>query len=171
MRRSDFLNRVLVLIGISSPSILLNSCSLVDDEMNEEVEVLSEEEIIYQQLKDKTAETGSYLEGKLLYVDITNDNYSSLSEVGNFVNDTDNYVLLLRKTEEDIKAFSNCCPHLGTSNRWSYSNGKFRCANHGNSYGTGTGFIANCSSNTTSGNLKQYDVSLNQDILTVDFDT
>ena len=171
MRRSDFLNRFLVLIGISSPSILLNSCSLVDDEMNEEVEVLSEEEIIYQQLKDKTAETGSYLEGKLLYVDITNDNYSSLSEVGNFVNDTDNYVLLLRKTEEDIKAFSNCCPHLGTSNRWSYSNGKFRCANHGNSYGTGTGFIANCSSNTTSGNLKQYDVSLNQDILTVDFDT
>ena len=171
MRRSDFLNRFLVLIGISSPSILLNSCSLVDDEMNEEVEVLSEEEIIYQQLKDKTAETGSYLEGKLLYVDITNDNYSSLSEVGNFVNDTDNYVLLLRKTEEDIKAFSNCCPHLGTSNRWSYSNGKFRCANHGNSYGTGTGFMANCSSNTTSGNLKQYDVSLNQDILTVDFDT
>ena len=171
MRRSDFLNRFLVLIGISSPSILLNSCSLVDDETNEEFEVLSEEEITYQQLKDKTAETGSYLEGKLLYVDITNDNYSSLSEVGNFINDTDNYVLLLRKTEEDIKAFSNCCPHLGTSNRWSYSNGKFRCANHGNSYGTGTGFIANCSSNTTSGNLKQYDVSLNQDILTVDFDT
>ena len=171
MRRSDFLNRFLVLIGISSPSILLNSCSLVDDETNEEVEVLSEEEIIYQQLKDKTAETGSYLEGKLLYVDITNDNYSSLSEVGNFINDTDNYVLLLRKTEQDIKAFSNCCPHLGTSNRWSYSNGKFRCANHGNSYGTGSGFMANCSSNSTSGNLKQYDVSINQDILTVDFDT
>ena len=78
--------------------------------MNEEVEVLSEEEIIYQQLKDKTAETGSYLEGKLLYVDITNDNFSSLLEVGNFVNDTDNYVLLLRKTQEDIKAFSNMCP-------------------------------------------------------------
>ena len=171
MRRSDFLNRFLVLIGISSPSILLNSCSLVDDEMNEEVEVLSEEEIIYQQLKDKTAETGSYLEGKLLYVDITNDNFSSLLEVGNFVNDTDNYVLLLRKTEEDIKAFSNCCPHLGTSNRWSYSNGKFRCANHGNSYGTGTGFVAECGSSSTSGNLKQYNASLYQDILTIDFDS
>ena len=171
MKRSDFLNRFLILIGISSPNILLNSCSLEDDEMNEEIEVLNEEEIIYQQLKDKTAETGSYLEGKLLYVDISNDNYSSLSEVGSFVNDTDNYVLLLRKTEEDFKAFNNCCPHLGTSNRWSYSNGKFRCANHGNSYGTGTGFVANCSSNSTSGNLKQYDVSINQDILTVDFDS
>ena len=171
MKRSDFLNRFLILIGISSPNILLNSCSVVEDNSNEEVEILSEEEIKYQQLKDKTSETGSYLEGKLLYVDITNDNYSSLSEVGNFVNDTDNYMLLLRKTENDFKAFSNCCPHLGTSNRWSYSNGKFRCANHGNSYGTGSGFVANCSSNSRSGNLKQYDVSIDQDILTVDFDS
>ena len=171
MRRSDFLNSFLVLIGIPSPSILLNSCSPEEDGINEEVEVLSEEEIIYQQLKDKTTETGSYLEGKLLYVDISNDNYSSLLEVGNFVNDTDNYVLLLRKTQEDFKAFSNCCPHLGTSNRWSYSNGKFRCANHGNSYGTGSGFVANCSSNSTSGNLKQYETFVNQDILTIDFDS
>ncbi|MGB1535634.1 MAG: hypothetical protein ACPG84_06325, partial [Flavobacteriaceae bacterium] len=73
MRRSDFLNSFLVLIGISSPSILLKSCSPEEDGINEEVEVLSEEEIIYQQLKDKTTETGSYLEGKLLYVDISND--------------------------------------------------------------------------------------------------
>ena len=171
MKRSDFLNRFLILIGISSPNILLNSCSVEEDNTNEEIKVLSEEEIFYQQLKDKTADTGNFLDGKLLYVDITNDNYSKLSEVGNFINDTDNYVLFLRKTEKEFKAFSNCCPHLGTSNRWSYSDGEFRCANHGNSYGTGTGFIANCSSNTTSGNLKQYDVSINQDILTVDFDS
>jgi len=172
MKRSDFLNRFLVLIGISSSNILLDSCSAEEgNDIDEEVEVLSEEEILYQELKDKTAETGNFLDGKLLYVDITNDNYSSLSELGNFVNDTDNYVLLLRKTEDDFKAFSNCCPHLGTSNRWSYSNGKFRCANHGNSFGTGSGFVANCSSNSTSGNLKQYDTTLNQDILTVDFDS
>lgn len=172
MKRSDFLNRFLVLIGVSSSNILLNSCSVEgEEEGNEEVEFLSEEEILYQELKDKTFETGSFLEGKLLYVDITNDNYSSLSDVGNFVNDTGNYILILRKTEEDFKAFSNCCPHLGTSNRWSYSNGNFRCANHGNSYGTGSGFVANCSSNSTSGNLKQYDTSLNKDILTVDFDS
>ena len=76
-----------------------------------------------------------------------------------------------RKTEEDILALRNCCPHLGTSNRWSYSNGEFRCANHGNSYGTGIGFAANCSSNSTSGNLKQYKTEINQDILIVNFDT
>ena len=172
MKRSDFLNRFLVLIGVSSSNILLDSCSLEgEEEGNEEVEFLSEEDILYQELKDKTSETGNFLEGKLFYVDITNDNYSSLSEVGNFVNDTDNYILILRKTEEDFNVLSNCCPHLGTSNRWSYSNGNFRCANHGNSYGTGSGFVANCSSNSTSGNLKQYDTSLNKDILTVDFDS
>jgi len=172
MKRSDFLNRFLVLIGVSSSNILLDSCSVEgEEEGNEEVEFLSEEDILYQELKDKTSETGNFLEGKLFYVDITNDNYSSLSQVGNFVNDTDNYILILRKTEEDFKVLSNCCPHLGTSNRWSYSNGNFRCANHGNSYGTGSGFVANCSSNRTSGNLKQYDTSLNKDILTVDFDS
>jgi len=171
MKRAFFINRILLFFGFSSAAILMDSCVTEEvDEVSEEVEVLSEEEIRYQELKEKTAKTGNFLDGKLLYVDITNDNYSSLSEVGNFVNDTDNYVLLLRKTEGDFKAFSNCCPHLGTSNRWSYSNGSFRCANHGNSYGTGSGFVANCSSNSTSGNLKQYQTTLNQDILIIDFD-
>ena len=168
MKRSVFLNRILLFLGYSSSNILLNSCSIDDDKENNK-EILSEEEILYKNLKEKTAETGNYLEGKILYVDITNENYSKLSDVGSFVNDTDNYTLLLRNTEQEIKAFSNCCPHLGTSDRWSYSDGKFRCANHGNSYGTGSGFVANCSSNSTSGNLKQYNTELVKDILSVDF--
>ena len=76
MKRSDFLNRFLVLIGVSSSNILLDSCSVEgEEEGNEEVEFLSEEDILYQELKDKTSETGNFLEGKLFYVDITNDNY------------------------------------------------------------------------------------------------
>ena len=59
MKRSDFLNRFLILIGISSPNILLNSCSVEEDNTNEEIKVLSEEEILYQQLKDKTSERKS----------------------------------------------------------------------------------------------------------------
>ena len=46
MKRSDFLNRFLILIGISSPNILLNSCSVEEDNTNEEIKVLSEEEIL-----------------------------------------------------------------------------------------------------------------------------
>jgi len=51
MKRSDFLNRFLVLIGVSSSNILLDSCSLEgEEEGNEEVEFLSEEDILYQEL-------------------------------------------------------------------------------------------------------------------------
>ena len=170
MRRALFIKKVLVFLGItSSLTLLLSSCE-AEEEMPLEEE-LPEEEQAYLDLKEKTKEDGFLLDGKLLYVDITNDLYSKLQNTGEFVNDTDHYVLLLRKTDESILAFSNCCPHLGTSNRWSYSNGSFRCANHGNSFGTGTDFVANCSSNSTSGNLKQYTTLLNQDILTVDFDS
>ena len=173
MKRALFIKKVLVFLGITSSStLLLSSCEA--EEREEEIPVeeeLSEEEQAYLDLKEKTKEDGFLLDGKLLYIDITNDLYSKLQNTGEFVNDTDHYVLLLRKTDESILAFSNCCPHLGTSNRWSYSNGSFRCANHGNSFGTGTGFVANCSSNSTSGNLKQYNTLLNQDILTVDFDS
>ena len=173
MKRALFIKKVLVFLGITSSSTLLvSSCEA--EEREEEMpleEELSEEEQAYLELKEKTKEDGFLLDGKLLYIDITNDMYSKLQNTGEFINDTDHYVLLLRKTDETILAFSNCCPHLGTSNRWSYSNGSFRCANHGNSFGTGTGFVANCSSNSTSGNLKQYTTLLNQDILTVDFDS
>jgi len=170
MKRALFIKKVLVFLGITSSSTLLLSSCETEEEMPVEEE-LSEEEQAYLDLKEKTKEDGFLLDGKLLYIDITNDLYSKLQNTGEFINDTDNYVLLLRKTDDSILAFSNCCPHLGTSNRWSYSNGKFRCANHGNSFGTGTGFVANCSSNSTSGNLKQYNTLLNQDILTVDFDS
>lgn len=168
MNRSAFFRKLSELLGISiAVPMLLETC---DNEMTP-AEPLSEAEIFYNQLKDQTAESGFFLDGKQLYVDITHKNYASLLEVGSFVNDVDNYVLLLRKTEGQFSAFNNCCPHLGTSNKWSYSNGKFTCGNHGNSYGTGTGPVANCSSNRSSGNLKSYITEINQDILTVNFDS
>ncbi|MDB4267475.1 Rieske 2Fe-2S domain-containing protein [Flavobacteriaceae bacterium] len=169
MKRIYFIKKISSLLGVSiTSSLVLNSCEIEDEIIDEEVE-LTEQELLYNDLKGKTAESGFFLEKKILYIDITNKRYSQLNTVGEFINDSENYVLLLRKTEENILALSNCCPHLGTTNRWSYSNGGFRCANHGNSYGTGTGFVSNCSSNSTSGNLKQYNTELNQDILKVDF--
>ena len=171
MKRVFFIKKVLVFLGITSSSTLLLSSCETEEEIPLVEEELSEEEQAYLDLKEKTKEDGFLLDGKLLYIDIANDLYSKLQNTAEFINDKDHYILLLRKTDESILAFSNCCPHLGTSNRWSYSNGSFRCANHGNSFGTGTGFVANCSSNSTSGNLKQYNTLLNQDILTVDFDT
>lgn len=172
MNRINFIKKIssLLGIGIVIPASV-ESCSSPDP-MEQEVESsLSPEEIIYNDLKSKTSQNGFYLESRLLYIDITSERYSALNTVGEHINDTDQYILLLRKDSTTIQAFSNCCPHRGTANLWSYSNGSFRCGNHGNRYGTSSGSIANCGSGRTSGNLKQYETSINQDIVTVNFDS
>lgn len=169
MDRYHFIQKISSLFGIGLVvSSVTTSCSA--NEPIEEETPLTEEEIKYLELKEKTAENGKYLEDRLLYIDITHENFSSLNTVDEFVNDFDNYILILRKSEELFQTFSNCCPHLGTFNQWSYSNGRFRCANHGNSYGTSNANIARCGSRSTSGNLKQYPTTRNQDILIIDFD-
>ena len=166
MNRLNFLQKLSSFVGLSIVSTsLLESCA-EEDEV-----ILSEEEILYNDLKLKTSETGKFLEGRILFIDISHEDFSSLNTVGEFVNDFDNYILILRKSEELFNAFSNCCPHLGTSNQWSYDQGSFRCGNHGNSYGTGTRNIARCGSRSTSGNLKQYETTINQDILMINFDS
>ena len=167
MNRLNFLEKISSLLGITIiTTTVLESCN--SKELEEDV--LTEEEIFYNDLKNKTAENGKYLDGRTLYLDITHDTFSSLNTVGEFVNDFDNYILILRKSEDIFQTFSNCCPHLGTFNQWSYSNGRFRCANHGNTYGTSNSNIAHCGSRSTSGNLKQYQTSRNQDILVINFD-
>ena len=168
MNRLNFLEKIGSLFGITIIStVVLESCN--SSELEEDV--LTEEEIFYNDLKNKTSKKGKYLDGRILYLDVTHDNLSSLNTVGEFVNDFDNYILILRKSEDTFQTFSNCCPHLGTFNQWSYSNGRFRCSNHGNSYGTGTQNIVQCGSRSTSGNLKQYKTTQNQDILIIYFDS
>jgi antitoxin component of RelBE/YafQ-DinJ toxin-antitoxin module len=81
MRRALFIKKVLVFLGItSSLTLLLSSCE-AEEEMPLEEE-LSEEEQAYLDLKEKTKEDGFLLDGKLLYVDITNDLYSKLQNTG-----------------------------------------------------------------------------------------
>ena len=99
MKRALFIKKVLVFLGITSSSTLLLSSCETEEEMPVEEE-LSEEEQAYLDLKEKTKEDGFLLDGKLLYIDITNDLYSKLQNTGEFINDSDNYVLLLRKTDE-----------------------------------------------------------------------
>jgi nitrite reductase/ring-hydroxylating ferredoxin subunit len=87
----------------------------------------------------------------------------------NFVNDLDNGVLLLRQSETSVLAFDNCCPHLGSKNQWSFQNNKFKCANHGNSFGIESNQTVYCSSNSQFGNLRSFNSALYKDLLTVDF--
>ena len=96
MKRALFIKKILVFLGITSSSTLLVSSCETDEEMPVEEE-LSEEEQAYLDLKEKTKKDGFFLEGKLLYIDITNDLYSKLQNTGEFINDTDNYVFAFKK--------------------------------------------------------------------------
>ena len=96
MKRALFIKKVLVFLGITSSSTLLLSSCETEEEMPLE-EQLSEEEKAYLDLKEKTKKEGFFLDGKLLFIDITNDLYSKLRNTGEFINDSNHYVLLLRK--------------------------------------------------------------------------
>ncbi|MGA1340299.1 MAG: Rieske 2Fe-2S domain-containing protein [Flavobacteriaceae bacterium] len=124
----------------------------------------SSEEIIDNQGDEgddsKFDETGFYIENGVLYVSISNNNYISLNDIGSFINDQVNNKLILRKDEKSVLVFDNCCPHLGSRNRWSFVAGKFRCSNHGNSFGIGDSNYSLCSSGATKGNLKQFPATL-----------
>jgi len=155
MNRQDFNNKLcgaLIISLLSSP--IISGCS--------------SEEIIDNQGDDsKFDETGFYIENGVLYVSISNNNYISLNDIGSFINDQVNNKLILRKDEKSVLVFDNCCPHLGSRNRWSFVAGKFRCSNHGNSFGIGDSNYSLCSSGVTKGNLKQFPAALLNKIITI----
>ena len=66
--------------------------------------------------------SGIVSSGNNITIDLTNSNFSSLSNPGYFINLTSLGVLLLKISSSEFRAFENCCPHSGTKNDWSYSN-------------------------------------------------
>lgn len=159
MKRKDFIGKVcpaLVLAMMNTP--LLVSCSKESEPTNNG-----------DSPEDLIGESGYYFSDNTLLVNINHVNFSDLKIAGSFVNHLDQGVLILRKDATSVMAFDNCCPHQGTINRWSFNGKDFRCNNHGNTYGTGTGSVANCNSNTVMGNLKQYQATLEGSIITINF--
>jgi Rieske Fe-S protein len=76
-------------------------------------------------------------------------------------------MLVLKISNSEFRAFDNCCPHSGSKNAWSYANEEFKCNTHGNTYGIDGNNTVNCGSASTSGDLKTYSTSLNNDTLTI----
>ncbi|RVU24166.1 hypothetical protein EOJ36_09585 [Sandaracinomonas limnophila] len=163
MDRKQFIKKICPAsaIGLILTSEFLSACSKPAEE------VVPTSDPVYDNLITKTKDNGFFVEGKIVYINLQNAFYATLKNVGNFVNDETNGILLLRKSETQIICLDNCCPHQGTRNRWSYANNKFTCANHGNSYGMETGQIAPCNSNTPFGNLKAYASAITKDIVTI----
>ena len=111
--------------------------------------------------------SGIVSSGNNITIDLTNSNFSSLSNPGDFINLTSVGVLVLKISSSEFRAFDNCCPHNGTKNDWSYSNQEFTCNSHGNKFGIDGNNIVNCGSSATSGDLKTYSTSLAGDSLTI----
>ena len=91
-----------------------------------------------------------------LKIDLNNSQFSNLTEEGGWMNYTEQGLLLLRVSANEIRAFSNTCPHQGAKNSWSYNNSRFRCARHGRSFG-----------DTCSGGLMCYTTSIEGKILSI----
>jgi nitrite reductase/ring-hydroxylating ferredoxin subunit len=167
MKRREFAKKtcpalVLSIVGFA----LLESC---DKAKEESAVILPQEEKDYLDRIKSIGTTGFLLIQNRVYFNLKHVTYSKLLTAVNFVNDLDNGVLLLRQSDTSLLAFDNCCPHLGSKNQWSFQSNKFKCANHGYSYGIESVQTANCSSNSNYGNLRSFKTLLYKDLLTVDF--
>ena len=116
---------------------------------------------------DSQTTNGITVSGNIITLDLTNSNFSNLTSPGDFVNLTSVDLLVLKISNSEFRAFNNCCPHNGSKNAWSYSNEKFQCATHGNSFSIDGNDAKECNSGSTSGGLKRYTSSLAGDTLTI----
>ena len=115
-----------------------------------------------------TNTSGFTVNGNMVTVDLSSDNFKDLETVGGNVNILNAGVLLLRVSDAQILAFDNCCPHNGAKNSWTYNNDNtFTCGVHGNTFNTDQGEEVSCGSNNTTGKLVSYTTSISDQTLTV----
>ena len=94
-----------------------------------------------------------------LIINLSNSNFSDLTKVGGWKNYTQEDLLLVRISENEIRAFDNRCPHQGNRDRWEFDGSSFTCQYHFNSYST-----------SCSGSLICYPTTFKDDILTISFE-
>lgn len=115
-----------------------------------------------------TNASGFTVNGNMVTVDLSNDNFKDLETVGGNVNILNAGVLLLRVSDSQILAFDNCCPHNGAKDSWTYNNDDtFTCGVHGNTFNTDQGQEVSCGSNNTTGKLVSYTTSITDQTLTI----
>lgn len=103
-----------------------------------------------KEIQNPTPINGGYtLSGKTLTIDLDHSDFAALQSKG-WINFLEQNVLIL-KSNGAYRAYTNCCPHEGTRDRWSYSSAKnnFVCGNHDKSYKAdcktaGSGGVLNC---------------------------
>ena len=105
---------------------------------------------------------GYSVSGNTYTIDLSHSNFNALAEVGDWMNGRSIGIaaLFLRISTTKIQAYTNVCPHQSVNNRWSLEGNSFKCAEHGNSYGT------DCDASDTL-DLDCYESNLDGDTLTV----
>jgi len=111
--------------------------------------------------------SGVTTQGSNVNIDLGNGNFTSLESVGGNINIKSVGLLLLRTGENQVLAFDNCCPHQGSRESWSFSDNKWTCSSHGNSYGIDGEDVVSCNSNSRSGGLKSYPTNIDGNVLTI----
>ena len=145
----------------------IQACSKSDDETSSYSSNNLDISPDYTSSNNSQPNNGIVSSGNNISIDLTNSNFSSLSNPGDFINLTSVGVLLLKISSSGFRAFDNCCPHSGSKDDWSYSNQEFTCGSHGNKFGIDGNNIVICGSAATSGDLKTYSTSVDGDILTI----
>jgi Rieske Fe-S protein len=112
-------------------------------------------------------ESGFEVNGNTITVDLSNANFSDISEPGGYTNILTAGVLLLRISTTEIAAYDNCCPHDGTRNQWYRTGNNWVCDDHGNSFSSDGVNERSCNSGATSGGLKKFTTTLNNNTLVV----
>ena len=149
-------NIVFALFGLS----YLEACSSAkDDDQNMQVNGNNN--------SSSGESSGITTQGNNVNIDLLNGNFISLESIGGNINVISVGILLLRTGENQVLAFDNCCPHQGSRQSWSFSENKWTCSSHGNSYGIDGEDVVSCNSNSRSGGLKSYPTSINGNVLTI----
>ncbi len=94
-----------------------------------------------------------------IVIDLSNGLFSDLTAVGGWMNYRGEDLLLVRITDDEIRAFDNSCPHQGNRDKWEYDGDSFTCQYHFNSY-----------SNSCTGSLRCFDTNIENGVLTITFD-
>lgn len=120
------------------------------------LEACSTEEISVSSSPSSTAPNVN--EKKPLVINLADSSFSDLTEIGGWKNYTQEDLLLVRVSDDEIRAFDNRCPHQGNRDRWEYDGSNFTCQYHFNTY-----------SNSCSGSLICFSTTFEDNILTVTF--
>ncbi|MCX6194030.1 MAG: Rieske 2Fe-2S domain-containing protein [Cytophagales bacterium] len=164
MKRRNFIKNI-------GPALTIAQITMISSCQNEQETIIlsssSEEEKEFSRISTLFNTDGYYLEGKIVYVNLSHINFVKLEVISGFCNIIEAGILLWRSDSNLIKAFNNCCPHQGARASWILSNGRFKCENHGNSYNSNEINIVECNSNSISGGLSRYPVTLYKTFLKV----